>query len=443
MHKTSRIYSWLIIFIVTASIGGRTSGAEEQTSGSDTLLLSIQEAVQMSLGHAPEMHIAESQEERAVEAVREGRSLIRPQIVAGTGIAYNNGFPLSIDGAAPSIFQVGLSQSLFSKKNKNLIREAEEEGKAGRSGRESTENELAARTALSYFRLLQSRKMTALAEERVRSAEEYLGMVQALSDSGRMRPADLGPARASISSARQQLLVAREEAGVAAMELRTYTGVADGISIEVREPVLDDAALGSDPEALYRQTVENSPEIQRAEAALRAREFHLEAEKGERLPQINLVGQYAVLSKANNYEDYFNKFERNNYLLGFSIQIPILDGFRASSRIAQSKHEVTEARYRLESVKEELKLSVQRSLSALRIARGAEASARDDVAASKESIRLDRELLDGGKISRMEFEEIRAGLFQKELAHLEAQQILFQRELELMSLTGGLSKSFQ
>lgn len=443
MNKTSRKYCLLFVLMVTASIVGRASGAEDQASGSEVLFLSIQEAVQMSLGHAPAMHIAKAQEERAGEAVREGRSLIRPQVVAGTGIAYNNGFPLSIDGAAPSIFQVGLSQSIFSKKNRNLIREAEEEGKASRFSKESTGNELAAKTALAYFRLVQSRKMITLAEERVQSAEEYFAIAQALSDAGRMRPADLGSARASISSARQQLLVAREAAEMAEMELKAYTGVEDAISVQVEEPVLEDPLLRADPDSVYRQTVDNSPEIKSAEAALRAREFHVEAEKGERLPQVNLVGQYAVLSKANNYEDYFNRFERNNYLLGFSIQVPIFDGFRASSRIAQSRHEVSEARYRLESAKSELKLAIRRSLSSLRIAVGAEENARDEAAASRESVRLDRELLESGKISRMEFEEMRAGLFQRELAHLEAQQVLFQRKLELLSVIGDISGSFQ
>ncbi len=442
MNKTSRLYCLLLVLIAMASINSSTSEAEEPSSGSEVLLLSMQEAVQMALTQAPEVHVAEAQEQRAGEAVREGRSLIRPQISAGSGLAYNNGFPLSIEGAAPSIFQVGLSQSLFSKKNKNLIREAEEEGKASRFSRESAENELAAKTALAYFRLMQGRKMIEIAEDRVKSAEEYFGIAQALSDAGRMRPADLSSARTAISSASQQLLVAREEAGIAEIELKVYTGLADGVSIQVREPVLDNPPLGADPETLYRKTVENSPEIQRAEAALRAKEFHVEAEKGERYPQISLVGTYAVLSKANNYEDYFNKFERNNYLIGFSVRVPIFDGSRASSRIAQSHHEVSEARYRLESVKSELKLAVQRSLSALRIASGAEENARDELKASRESARLDRELLEKGKISRMEFEEIRAGLFEKELGHLEAQRIKFQRTLELLNVTGDISSSF-
>src|SRR3972149_3058153 len=73
--------------------------------------LTIQEAVRMPLPRSPDVVMVEAQAARAGDAVRESRSMNRPQVVAGTGLAYNNGFPLSIEGAAPSIFQIGLSQS--------------------------------------------------------------------------------------------------------------------------------------------------------------------------------------------------------------------------------------------------------------------------------------------------------------------------------------------
>jgi len=443
MNKTSRFYYLLIILTVTTAINSRASEILEQAPGPEVRLLTIQEAIQMTLAHAPEMHIVEAQEKRAGEAVRETRSLIKPQVATGTGIAYNNGFPLSIEGSAPSIFQVGLSQSIFSKQNKNLIREAEEAGKASSFNRESTGNELVLRTALAYFRLLQARKMVSLAEERFHGSEEYLLMAQALSEAGRMRPVDVSSAKMAVSSARQQLLIVREEADIAEAELKTYTGIQDGISLRMEEPVLVSPLLNADAETLYQQSLKNYPEIQKAESDIRAKEFHLEAAKGERLPKVNLVGQYAVLSKANNYEDFFNRFERNNYLLGFSIQIPIFDGFRTSARVAQSRQEISAARYRLESVKSDLKLDVRRGVSAYRIASGAEEHARNDAVAVRERIKLDEQLLQSGRISQMEFEEIKAGLFQKELVHLEAEQVLFQRKMEILNITGAISSSFQ
>ena len=85
----------------------------------ETRTFTVQEVVQMALGHSPEVMMAKAQVMRAGEAVRETRSLNRPQVYAGTGLAYNNGFPLSIEGSAPSIFQVAASQSIFSRKNQS------------------------------------------------------------------------------------------------------------------------------------------------------------------------------------------------------------------------------------------------------------------------------------------------------------------------------------
>ena len=110
--------------------------------------LSLDAAIRLALERAPELSVADARAARATEALRETRALNRPQAVTGTGLAYTSGFPLSIEGAAPSLIQVGVTQSILSKKNGNLIREAEEGLKASRIAPEGVRNNLAAHTAL-------------------------------------------------------------------------------------------------------------------------------------------------------------------------------------------------------------------------------------------------------------------------------------------------------
>ncbi len=405
--------------------------------------MTVQETVRMALSRSPEILLAEAQAIRASEAVRESRSLNRPQVFAGSGLAYNNGMPLSIEGAAPSIFQVRMSQSILSKKNNNLIRESEEAGKKSGFNRESVENDLASRTASAYFRLHQARKMTALARDRVKAAEAQRETAESLFLAGRISRVERNSEDTAVSSARQQLLIFEEEANVAEMELKGYIGLEDAVSIHTLEFQVKFPALENDAEALYRQALENAPEIRQAEADIRAREFHLEAEKGERLPKLDIVGQYALLSDSNNYTDYFNRFERNNYLLGLSIQVPVFDGSRTGARIAQSRLELSEAGYRLENLKSELKLATLKGLSAVRIARGAREHAQNEEDAVRESVRADEALLENGRVSRKDLEEIKIQLFQKELARLEAEQNLFQRQLELLGIIGNIPEAFQ
>lgn len=443
MNKPVRWY----VFLFTACFACAGTMSASESGGFDarpeTRMLTLREAVQMTLTRSPDVLLAEARSIRAAEAVRESRSLNRPQVFAGTGLAYNNGYPLSMEGAAPSIFQIAASQAIFSRKNNNLIREAEEAGKATRFGGESARNELAARAAAAYCGLYSARKSVSLASKALDAARKQQELVEALVDAGKLRPVDLTVARAGTSSAQQQLLVTQEKARVAEAELRDLTGLAEAVSIDLAEPWIDHPAFETPAETLYQQALQRAPEIQQAESEARAREFHLEAEKGENLPQMDIITEYALFSRTNNYEDYFNRFTRNNFLIGLSLQVPIFNGSRISARVAQSRQEVSEARYRLQSIQSGLKLSIERSLSALRIARGASGLARSDLEAAQELARVSETLLEDGRISAKELEDSRSQMHQKEQALLEADHVLFQRKLELLRIIGSVASAIE
>jgi outer membrane protein TolC len=246
-----------------------------------------------------------------------------------------------------------------------------------------------------------------------------------------------------LNYARQQLLIARELETQAEAELRELTGLSEAVSIQTKEPQIDSALFRSDADTLYGKALGITPEILQADANIRAKEFHVEAERGERFPRLEIVGQYALLSRTNNYSDYFSRFERNNFLLGLSAQIPIFDGSRASARVAQSRREVSEERIRLQRMKSDLKLNIQRGLSNLRIARGAVELARSDAEAAREMLQVNETLLTSGRISTKEIEDSRMQLQEKELALIDAERALFQRKVELLSVTGSIASAIQ
>ncbi|MEJ2247637.1 MAG: hypothetical protein P8Y80_16410, partial [Acidobacteriota bacterium] len=106
MNKIIKRSLFMLLLTVAVAGKGSASAIPDPAPQSQVRTLTIQEAVRMALSRSPEMLLAEAQAIRAGEAVRETRSLNRPQVYAGSGLAYNNGMPLSIEGAAPSIFQV-------------------------------------------------------------------------------------------------------------------------------------------------------------------------------------------------------------------------------------------------------------------------------------------------------------------------------------------------
>ena len=433
----------ILVFAACMILAGMLSAAEQGGSAQPEIrILSLQEAVRLTLSRSPEVLVAEAQAARAREALRESRSSNLPRLFAGTGLAYNNGFPLSIEGAAPSIIQVSASQPVFSKTNANLIREAEESGKAGQLGAESARNELASKTASVYYALFQADTIHALLSAKLDAAAKQQKQIETLLEAGKVRPVETKLARTAVLAARQQILVAQEQTLFAEKELHKLTGLSDTIRIQTVEPNINSPIFELQEEALFQRALESSPGILKAQADVRAKEFHVEAERGGYLPKMELVGQYALFSRTNNYEDYFSRFARNNFLLGLSIQVPVFNA-GTGARVAQSRQETSEARYRLESMKSNLKLDIQRGLGALRIARGAVDLGRSDIDAAREMVKVSETLMEAGRISEKDLEESRAQLLQKELALLDADQALFQRELELLHSTGATGTALQ
>jgi outer membrane protein len=405
--------------------------------------LSLQEAVRLALARSPEILLAEAQSIRASNALREARALRLPQVVAGTGLAYNNGFPLSIEGSAPSIFEVGASQSIFSKTNNNLIREAEETGKASKLGKESARNEIVERIALVYYGLHQSRKTIALISANLESARKQQAQMESLFAAGKALHLDVTKAGIAIQSLQLHLQEIQENENILEFELLEKTGLAGATSIRTIEPQINNPIFNTQGETLYQQAIQSTPEILQAEANVRAKEFHIEAEKGESYPRISIISNYALFSKMNNYQDYFKNFVRNNFIIGLSMQVPVFNGFRTGAKIAQSKQEAAETRFQLQNLKSGLKLDIQRELSALRIAIGKAELARSEVKAAEENLQVNQSLYESGRTSAQEMENIRSTLQQKQLALLETDQALFQRKVTLLRVAGIIASALQ
>jgi len=408
----------------------------------ETRTLTLEEAVRLALVHSPDALIARARTRQAEEAFRETRSLDLPRAVIGTGAAYNNGFPLSIEGSAPTIIRLEAIQPLFSAQNRNRIRGAEESAKAARIGGDIIDNELAARIVFVYFRLDQARKIAALSESLLAETKKRLELLEIDIEAGRARPVDAALAKTEIATARHDILIAREQAALAETELRELTGLGEAVSIQTITPAMESPVYDMDAAVLFEKAAASSPEIRHAEAKIREKEFHVAAEKADWHPRIAAVGQYGMFSRANNYEDYYRRFDRNNYLIGISAQFRLFDGFQSKARVAQSREELSAEQLTLNRLKSDLKLNIQRGLSAFRIARGAVDVAEAGLEAAKEMLKVNEILFESGRIGEREMADARFNVRQRELAKLETEHELFQRKVELLRVTGSVLTVF-
>jgi outer membrane protein TolC len=90
------------------------------------------------------------------------------------------------------------------------------------------------------------------------------------------------------------------------------------------------------------------------------KELDVRSYKAERLPQVDLVAQYALFAKYN-YENYFQKFQRNNFQLGASVRIPILLGSASRSLAMQSYTDMQKIRIQMDQVRNRIITDTRRS----------------------------------------------------------------------------------
>jgi outer membrane protein len=430
------------LIFLTALCASAVAVEPEGQAGREGRPVTLREAVRLALARGPEVLLARAEAAKAAEAVRETRSLNMPQVVAGTGLAYNNGFPLSIEGAAPSVFQAAASQAFLSGRNKNLIRESEAGSAAAQAGTEGARNLLAARTILFYSELHQSRQAIELLEQQRAAARQDSRLMESLVQGGRALPLDAKIAALAAADLDQQWLVAQERVRLAEVGLRELTGIPEKEAILTERPEIGSELLALTPDALYQKALEIHPAIREAEAAVRARDFRIEAERAERYPQLTLISQYALFSKTNNYQDFFNRFTRNNYILGLSVQVPVFNGFRTSARVSAARQDAEIARLQLQRLKSELKANLEKSASALRVAIGAATLARQTVAVYEEKLKVSETRLEAGRADSREVSETRTQLLEKRAALVEADRALFERQVELLQASGSLASIF-
>jgi outer membrane protein len=115
--------------------------------------ITLKRAVELALNHSTTMAVANADEKRAQQGYYEARNMYLPQMTLGSGIAYSNGFPLSIEGSAPSIININSSQYLFNAAGRDYLKAAKTDWEATEKLSGDRRAQVILDTSLAYIEL--------------------------------------------------------------------------------------------------------------------------------------------------------------------------------------------------------------------------------------------------------------------------------------------------
>lgn len=402
--------------------------------------LTLPEVVKLALEHSPDLALARVQYSVAKNAAGLDRANFRPNLYTGSGAAYTNGFPQT-PGGAPAVFQMQYTQALFDKQQRGALHSDEEIAKNKAIDYQNARENVMVNAAASYLELSDVDRSLQLLQNELESAQQILDLTQQREAAGLELPVSVTQDQLQVARIQQRIIHYQDREQVLTTSLRNMTGLPASEPLQISL----DTTLASEPiepaSNVVADVVNHSSALKEAENYRLARQDLLKGAKGAYWPTIGIVGEYSVLSKINNYQDFYRKFQRNNVNVGIQVTIPIFAA-KTSAGVAFARSNFDEATLELAATKNAVAQGAEQQEQALREADAARTVAQLDLQLAQQQLQELEAKFNQGHVTLSQLEQARLEENEKWLAFLDAGLSHERAELNLFRATGQLAKLF-
>ena len=421
-HSFVRIACALLLFATTAS-------AEP---------VPFKRAIELALKRSGTMAIALAEQTRTRQNYVALRDQRLPSVVFGSGLGWSYGIPLSILGTAPSIFNINSSQDIYNPSTQSNTKAALVEWQASDLDLLDRKNGVILDTAVFYAEL---DNVTAKLKI-LRQAQENAKKAQFIT-SERLKEgidSELDLKRSKLMSARIELQIAEAEgqADVLRERLSKLIGI-PAMSIETMTetiPATPDIPQDDETSATAAQ---NNPGVRLAFQRAKAAALRADAEHKALLPSLDLGSQYALLSTFNNYQEFYQKFQRNNYTIGVNFRVPFINPSQRATAAAADADAI-KSQKSAEVIRNDVQaetLRIQRSLRQLTAAREV---AKLDYEVSQAAIDSVHAKVESGQGTARDEEQARLDANAKYAVYLDANYQLTRGQMQMLRMMGNIQE---
>lgn len=400
--------------------------------------VTLAQVMDLAMTQSPEAALARLDERRAAAAVQAARDPFFPKIFAGSGLAYSSGFPLSIEGSAPSILESRAIASVFNHPQKMMLEKAKADQKTAGVAAAMRQEEVGYRAAVLYVEAGRLAAAVRAAKEQLAPLERVAETVKVRVEAGRELAIEGRRAALRVAQARQRVIRLETSQADAEAQLALLLGMTDGDRARPAEPEAPiRIAMTSEGDAVVN-ALQNNKEIRRLESVVIAKGFERKSYDAAQLPRLDLVAQYGLFSKFNNYDKFFNRFQRHNGQFGVSIQIPLLPSQASKAQREMVDGELAGLKTQLNAERGRASAQARKAWAEIGAQEAGVEVANLDLQLAREQTSLLLALLEEGRATQKQLEEARFAENEKWMALFDARFGLDRARLELLKETGTL-----
>ena len=434
-----------VTLICGATLAPIMSRAQETTPAANppgARRLTLAEAVALAMKNNRAVLLAQTGVSLAGAAHREAQSAFRPSIFLGSGLAATKGFPLSIEGSAPSIFQVQTQMALVNNSLRSQEREAAGMEHAAEKSLDDKRYAVIAQTVLAYLDLERSRRSLEYLKGHAQILKDTAALMADRVSEGLEPPLEETKARLNAARAQSDSLAIEKQIAMLEFSLRDLTGIPQSETLALASAEIPPLPADETLDHLITRALDNNAAIKAIEEEVRAKELRVKGEQSTLWPRINLVGQYGLFSDINNYSKYFNHFTRNNLTFGISIAVPLFDRYRSSAVLSKAEAELASARLRASEARSGISRQIRQAWGDVEQQAAAEEVAKLELEVARKSLEATLAQYEEGRVNRLAVEQARSQENQAWIGFFQAGYQAEKARLDLLQLGGEIQTAF-
>jgi outer membrane protein len=330
--------------------------------------------------------------------------------------------------------------------NQNTIKRSRYDLLASEEDYKTISDNVALNVALAYLQILLNREIVTATANQLATTNEQISKTRKLVDAGSIARGNLLQIEAQAAQEELQLINIKNQYDISLLNITQLLELpsSEGFSIIVPDIPLDtNAVIRGDINEIYNAALGNRPEVKGSEFRLYSSEYDLKISQGARSPRLSLSNTFStgysdvrrkLLGIDQNgpiYGEYPFSEQLNdniNYGIGFSLNIPILNGWQVNRNISNARLGVENSNYALEGTKKQLYKSIQQAYADANAALKRYAASMKTVVYTEESLRYTEQKFNVGMVTPVDYNAAKTQL-------LNAQSDMVQAKYEFIFKT--------
>jgi len=416
------------------------------------LRLSFADAVRLASGEVPVVALASLRTSEADARVRQARAALLPSLSVGgswlnrtfnsKSLGIDFSFPLPGGGTATLPDLIGpfnlydarfsATQALFDWSSVRRVRAAGAQADGSRAERGVTVEASVLAAALAYVRAVRAQSVVGARQADSAIAAELVGLAEAQRAAGVSPAIDVTRAQAQLARAEGLLLVAKNQLDRGRIDVTRALGLDPATPLAFSDslaPSLGAADVSVRRDSAVNAALANRPDLRAEQARAAAARQTGSAIRAERLPRLELAGDYGVngrtVPKAIATRD-----------IAVQVSVPILDGFRREARLDEQDAVLRESQVREADLRRQIAAEVDAALLDLGSAEAQQLVAREELRLAASELSQARERFKAGVAGNIDVITAQTGLIRARDTEIDARFAAATARISLARATG-------